>query len=219
MANSGLAKAVIINLDQQSQRIECMFNPSEYTFSKENMWVQGGSAGRDMPRLEFESGRPATLHMQLFFDTYADQIDVRDKHTDQIWSLMMVDLDLVNAKTGKARPPKVRFQWGKSWMFDAVIVNITQRFTLFLSDGTPVRAMLDVTFQQVADTRQLKPQNPTSAGLGGERIWTVSAGDSLLSIAYQVYRDPSRWRLIADRNNLADVRRLPPGMVLEIPNA
>src|SRR5262249_46458482 len=108
-----------------------------------------------------------------------------------IWGLMMVDPKLMNSKTGKARPPMVRFQWGKSWSFDAVITNITQRFTLFLNDGTPVRATLDITFQQVKDSSQLKPQNPSSGGVGGERIWTVGAGDSLLSIAYQMYADPN----------------------------
>lgn len=218
MGGASLAKAVIINLDQSNQRTECLFNPNEYTFTKENAWVQGGSAGRDMPQIEFESGRPATLQMQLFFDTYAAQQDVREQYTDAIWGLMMVEPKLKHAKTGKARPPMVRFQWGKSWSFDAVITNITQRFTLFLSDGTPVRATLDVTFQQVKDTSQLKPQNPTSGGVGGERVWTVSAGDSLLSIAYQAYGDPDKWRLIADANHLAEVRRLPPGLVLELPN-
>lgn len=216
---TSLAKAVIINLDQNSQRIECLFNPGEYTFTKQNAWVPGGSAGRDMPQLEFESGRPATLQMQLFFDTYAEQADVRERYTDGIWRLMMVEQKLMDPKTGKARPPMVRFQWGRSWSFDAVITTITQRFTLFLSDGTPVRATLDVTFQQVKDTGQLKPQNPTSGGTGGERVWTVSSGDSLLSIAYEVYGDPGKWRLIADANRLTEVRSLPAGLVLEIPNA
>ena len=100
-----------------------------------------------------------------------------------------------------------------------MITDITQRFTLFLSDGTPVRATLDVTFQQVKDTSQLKPQNPTSGGDGGQRVWTVSSGDSLLSIAYQVYGDPGKWRAIADANRLSEVRSLPIGLVLEIPNA
>ncbi len=218
MSTSSLAKALIINLDRGSQQIECMFNPSEYTFTKENAWVQGGSAGRDMPRVEFNSGQPATLQMQLFFDTYGDRIDVRERYTDAIWGLMMVDLGLMDAKTGKARPPMVRFQWGKSWTFDAVITHITQRFTLFLDDGTPVRTTLDVTFQQIKDTQQLKPQNPSSGGLGGERLWTVSDGDTLLSIAYKAYGDPNRWPLIADKNKLSQVRTLIPGTCLILPN-
>jgi hypothetical protein len=219
MTTSSLAKAVIINLDKGSDRVEVMFNPNEYTFSKQNSWIQGGSGGKDMPQIEFSGGQPASLQMQLFFDTYAKHEDVRARYTDKIWALMLIDTELMDAKTGKARPPIVRFQWGKSWTFDAVIAGITQRFTLFLNDGTPVRATLDVTFQQIKDTRQLKPQNPTSGGIGGERIWTVGAEESLPWIAYKVYGDSTKWRLIATANRLIEVRRLTPGMVLEIPNA
>lgn len=217
MTTTSLAKASIINLDRDSEQVQCMFNPAEYTFTKENSWVQGGNAGRDMPQIEFTSGQPATLTMQLFFDTYAARADVREQYTDKIWSLMLVDDNLRDPKTGKSRPPIVRFQWGRSWTFDAVIARIAQRFTLFLADGTPVRAILDVTFQQVRDTRQLRPQNPTSGGEGGERVWTVVTGDTLLSIAYKVYGTPDRWRQIADENRLADVRRLDVGAQLRVP--
>jgi nucleoid-associated protein YgaU len=218
MGASSLAKAVIINLDQNSQRVECLFNPAEYTFSKQNEWTRGAGSGHDLPQIEFSNGQPATLQMQLFFDTYAQRKDVRG-YTDKIWELMLVDENLRDPKSGKARPPLVRFQWGKNWTFDAVITRISQRFTLFLDDGTPVRASLDLAFEQIKDTRQLKPQNPTSRGVGGERLWTVSAGDTLPGIAYAVYGSPARWRVIAEHNNLYDVRRLAIGTVLEIPNA
>lgn len=219
MTTTSLAKAVIINLDKGGDRVEVMFNPNEYTFNKQNVWIQGGSSGKDMPQLEFSGGQPATLQMQLFFDTYAQHEDVRVAYTDRIWELMLVDSDLMDQKTGKARPPMVRFQWGRSWSFDAVIASVSQRFTLFLNDGTPARATLDVSFQQIKDSRQLKPQNPSSGGAGGERSWTVRAGDSLPWIAYKTFGDPSRWRLIADHNRLKNVRRLTPGTLLEIPNA
>lgn len=216
---SGLAKALIINLDRENQRIECMFNPGEYTFSKSTSWTHGGGSGADMPQIEFVAGQPAILQMQLFFDTFASGDDVRLRYTDAIWELTHVDRNLADPKTGKARPPFVRFVWGKSWTFDAVITAITQRFTLFLSDGTPVRATLDVTFQQIRDARQLKPQNPTSGGEGGDCVWTVTAGDSLLSIAYRVYGDANQWRRIAEANGLTNVRRLQPGMTLKVPHA
>src|SRR5689334_20597653 len=132
MSNSSLAKALILNLDKSGKRIPCLFNPTEYTFSKQNSWVQGNTSGKDMPSLEFGSGQPATLQLQLFFDTYAERTDVRAGYTDAIWELMAVDADLKDSKTQKSRPPMVRFQWGKSWSFDAVITNISQKFTLFL---------------------------------------------------------------------------------------
>lgn len=218
MPTTTMVKAVIINLDQGDERIECMFNPAEYTFTKHNSWLQGGNVGRDVPQIEFSSGQPATLQMQLFFDTYADRKDVRLEYTDQIWKLMLVDGSLSDAKTGKARPPIVRFQWGRSWSFDAVIASISQRFSLFLADGTPVRSILDISFQQVRETGQLRPQNPTSGGDGGERIWRVCAGDTLPWIAYKTFGNPDRWRLIAAANRIERVRRLEPGTALVIPN-
>jgi hypothetical protein len=195
-----------------------MFNPKEYTFQKENTWKEGDAHARNTSQLKFGGGKPTTLQVQLFFDTYSEQTDVRE-HTDPIWGLMMVDDKLKDQKSKNSRPPKVMFQWGSTWSFEAVITSIKQQFTLFLSTGTPVRATLDVSFQQVKDTSQLKPQNPTSGGVGGERIWRVSAGDTLPWIAYQEYGDSTAWRLIADANRLTNVRELTPGTVLEIPNA
>ncbi len=219
MDNASLAHAVIINRDDGGSTVACMFNPKEYSFSKRNQWAPGKSKGSNMPPLEFGSGQSATLQMQLFFDTYAAGKDVRKVYTDAIWKLMMVDPKLKDPKTKKSRPPKVRFQWGSAWTFDAVITSINQKFTLFKYDGTPVRATLDVTFQQITDETLLPKQNPTSAGAGGERVWVVSDGDTLAWIAYKEYGDSNQWRRIADANRLTQVRRLVPGTALEIPNA
>jgi nucleoid-associated protein YgaU len=214
-----------------------MFNPKEYSFSKQNSWPPSQTKGTNVGQFEFGSGQPATLQMQLFFDTYANvkngaadggqPKDVRKEYTEAIWEMMKVDpkLGSLNDKPGspsknkKGRPPVVIFQWGSTWSFKAVITSISERFTLFLPDGTPVRSTLDVTFQQVQDKHDHPATNPTSGGVGGERVWTVSEGDTLAWIAYKEYGDSNRWRLIADANRLTKVRQLTPGMLLEIPNA
>ena len=219
MDQSSLARAAIINLDKSgSSPIQCLFNPQEYTFSKQNSWTMGGAGGNDLPIIEFSGGQPATLQMELFFDTYATKTDVRTAYTDGLWELMLVDEQLKDPKTQRSRPPMVRFQWGRSWTFDAVITSLSQRFTLFLSDGTPVRATVNVSFQQIKDTRQLRPQNPTSGGISSDRVWQVSDGDTLAWIAYKSYGNPNAWRRIAEANNLHQVRRLIPGTTLVIPN-
>lgn len=223
MTTSSLVKAVILNVDS-GERVECLFNPKEYTFAKANNWESKKVTGGNVPQLTFSGGQPATLQMELFFDTYAEATngqaeDVRKEYTDKIWSLMMVDEKLKDKKNKKGRPPKVRFQWGSAWSFNAVIASISQKFTLFLPDGTPVRATLTVSFQQVKDEAALAPQNPTSGGVGGDRAWLVADGDTLAWIAYKEYGDTSRWRLIADANRLASVRQLEPGTMLVIPNA
>jgi hypothetical protein len=212
------AKAEIQSVEKNAgPPIQCMFNPKEYSFAKKNKWSAPKAKGGNVPEYEFGGGDPATLTLQLFFDTFENGKDVRSEHTDGVWKLMMVDESLKDHTTQKGRPPKVRFQWGRAWSFEAVIMSITQKFTLFGEDGTPLRATLDVTFQQVKDALFYPPQNPTSGGLGGGRQWTVREGDSLQSIAYAEYGDPNQWRPIAEANRLTHVRKLHPGSTLEIP--
>jgi nucleoid-associated protein YgaU len=218
------AFAIIENVDA-NEKLKCRFRPKEYTFAKSNSWPKDQKAGHNAPVLSFGGGQPATLQMELLFDTYIDAKDgaqpkdVRKEYVDKLWKMMYVVAKLKDKeKNKKGRPPKVRFTWGKAWTFEAVITSLQVKFTLFLPDGTPVRATANVTFQQVQDTENLPSQNPTSGGIGGERVWTVAEGDTLGWIAYQEYGDSSRWRLIADANRLQTVRRLVPGSVLVVPN-
>lgn len=49
------------------------------------------------------------------------------------------------------------------------------------------------------------------------QVHVVTRTDTISSIADQYYGDWQLWRLIADRNAIADVRRLEPGTELLIP--
>jgi nucleoid-associated protein YgaU len=113
----------------------------------------------------------------------------------------------------------VQFKWGKTWSFEGVITSLNQKFTLFLEDGVPVRATVTLSMMQSKDEASLAKQNPTSGGIGGDRVWTVTEGDTLGWIAHKEYGDTSLWRLIAEANHLEQVRQLTPGMALVIPNA
>jgi nucleoid-associated protein YgaU len=223
MSDSGLVPAQIRRIKPPGPPIDCMFNPKEYSFTKQNSWTAGKSKGANVPHLDFGGGQAATLQMQLFFDTYSraeDPAAVQDvrKFTGPIWELMLVDEKLKDRKNKKGRPPTVHFQWGEASSFDAVITSITQKFTLFSSRGVPVRATLDISFQQLEDEKWYPKQNPTSGGVSLHQ-WAVKAGDTLPWIAYSELGDATQWRLIADANRLTNVRRLRPGMVLEIPDA
>lgn len=218
-------KAEIHNLDSKgAPPLKCLFNPNTYTFDKKNNWTTDQKAGANTPQTTFGGGSPATLAMELLFDTYADAKpgakpeDVRTKYTDKLWKLMLVDPKLKDKKSKKGRPPRVKFVWGKTWSFEGVITSLNQKFTLFLEDGIPVRATVTVSFQQSKDEDALAKQNPTSGGIGGDRVWTVTEGDTLGWIAYKEYGDTAMWRLIAEANHLETVRHLPPGLTLVIPN-
>lgn len=48
---------------------------------------------------------------------------------------------------------------------------------------------------------------------------TFRAGDTLSGIAHQAYGDWRKWRVIADRNSIVDVRAIAPGTRILIPPA
>jgi len=225
MSQAQLAHAVIEMLEGDMTKVECLFNPKEYTFAKTNSWPKDQKAKANTPVMTFGGGNPATLNMDLLFDTYQStrsggrSKDVRKEYINHLWSMMYVDDRIANnSKNKQGRPPKVRFSWGKAWMFEAVMTSLSVTFTLFLPDGTPVRATAKVAFQQVKDLKDLPAQNPTSGGVGGERVRTVEEGDRLDLIAHEEYGDTSQWRLIAAANGISNPRNLRPGTTLVIPN-
>ncbi len=218
MANTtrgGLTPAVIVNRDNEQERVTFMFNPHEYTLTKQNQWTAEKNKGKNIPKLQFSQGGSQTLKLQLFFDTYAEGTDVRD-HTKPLWNMVMVNPDKKNAKSNKSRPPIIEFQWGKL-AFVAVITNISQKFTLFNQNGIPLRTTVDVTLQQYVDDKDYPPTNPTSGGGEAHKVRTVHAGDRIDLIAFEEYGDATEWRRIAAANDLTHPLRLRPGQQLTIP--
>lgn len=196
-----------------SLSVDCMFNPYEYTVAKSNAYSEKETNGKGTPAFQFKQAGPQSLKLTLIFDTYETGEDV-SKTTVKLWEFMEPSR-LYESKT-KREPPYLAFEWGV-FRFCAVITNMTQKFTLFKFDGTPVRAQVDVTFTQYDDKKDYKHQNPTSGGGPVQRIWSVVRGDRLDTIAAATYGDATQWRRIADHNNLRDPLALAPGQQLIIP--
>jgi len=187
--------------------IEVLFNPTNYSVDKANTIAEIAIPGLEAPILQYVHGNTRTLSMELFCDTYEEQTDVSEV-TDDIYGLLEIDPDTHVA-------PICDIFWG-SFSFRGVLDHCSGRFTLFLSDGTPVRATLTVVFKEYIDVEVLVRENPTQSA-DHRKTREVRAGDRLSSIAAEEYGDPAKWRPIADANNLDDPRQLEPGRVLVIP--
>ncbi len=211
-----LVKATIRNLDT-NKAITCLFNPTEYAFAKEVGWAEAADRGANIPQLEFVGGKPATLTLSLFFDTNDTGEDVRAKYTNALWDLALVNPDRLDSKTNKGRPPECMFEWGNAWSFKAVVTSMTQRFTLFLEDGTPTRATVDLTLKQAHDPGRFPAQNPTSGGVAGHRTRVVQQRETLDLIAAEEYGEARHWRHIAEANGIDNPLRLRPGTRLALP--
>ena len=209
----GMSRAVLKNLDTGAE-VEVMFRPKEFSFSKNNQWEPAKAVGLAMSPPQFKGGQPMSMTLELFFDTYEDKDkDVRNR-TKELWTMMGIPENNKHPNTQKGQPPYVRFIWGSLSSFTAIITQMSQKYTLFLSNGTPVRSTVTITLQQAKDDNHYPFQNPTSGGPGDMLVHTVTEGETIDWIAYQVYGNANAWRHLAAYNNLEDPSRLAPGQRL-----
>ena len=206
-----LAKAKVRVLDGRNpnQEFPVVFNPTEYNLEISNSFQEAVPPGLSNPIIQFVNGQTQVLTMDLLFDTYTD-----GKGTD-VSERTKAFADMLAIDGTFHAPPRVEFIWGV-FSFKAVIEKLSQRFTMFLSDGTPVRATLNVTFKQFRSLpEQLKQPPPNSADKTKRRIFT--SDDSLWQLAFREFREPKYWRLIALRNRIENPFEIAPGDALLIP--
>jgi nucleoid-associated protein YgaU len=230
-----LEKAFITNTET-CDAIEVMFNPEEYSISSDVNYAQQTIPGLSAPVVQFVAGNMQTLEMELLVDTYeahggdtvtaggggsaAGEVsgnrirsvnaageDVRI-HTKKITDLMTID-------PATHAPPVLKFNWG-SLEFDCVLARVSQRFILFRPDGIPVRARLQVTFNEIRNL-ELEAKEIKRETADYSRLHVVGQGETLSGIAWRVYRNPALWRPIALRNEIDDPQALAIGQRLLLP--
>jgi nucleoid-associated protein YgaU len=219
-AQTGYQKA---QLEIEGQEpLVCWFNPSQYAISKANQWHAIPVVGASLPAIQFGGGLARELTLELLFDAGDDPSqDVRSV-TDRLF-LMMEVAEQAGAAANVGRPPTVVFSWGSMVSFKAVTRRLGVHYTMFRPDGTPIRAMCALTLVQVekangrSGSGPTPAQNPTTRANSRPGVHEVTEGDSLASIAYDAYGDPTRWREIAQANAIDNPLVLEPGRALIVP--
>lgn len=215
MGIENLKKAYIEPLtgENKGKPINVLYNPAEYSLEKSNQFQMNAIPGLSNPVAQFVNGNADTLTMELFFDTYTEHKseDVRN-YTGKIAQLLEID-------RSTHAPPVCQFVWGeyeKHLPFKAIIERLTQKFTMFLDDGTPVRATLNVTFKEYKTVEQQLQEVPRHSADRTKRV-IFKEGDSLWLLAAREYNDPGLWRFIAEKNRLDNPRTIESGRELIIP--
>ena len=202
-----LAKAKIL-IEATGEQFEVKFNPEEYTINKDNNFAAQNVPGLSGPLLQFVHGNMRTLEMELFFDTYEQNRDVRED-TTKITDLLKINRDL-------HAPPIVQISWA-SLQFRGVLVRAGQKFILFFPDGRPARARIACTFHEFIDpTREAKEVDRQTANFSKTHV--VVEGETVSGIAGRLYNDPQLWRPIAIANEISNPRSLTPGQSLIVPS-
>ena len=201
-----MERVQILN-EQTGDRFFAMFNPEEYSLNKDNNYASQAIPGLTSPLLQFVHGNLQTLDMELFFDTFDTQDDVRTK-TSPIFNLLAINADLHT-------PPVLDVTWG-SLDLRCVLTKVSQKFIRFYSDGRPGRARLTVSFSEYLDAAtQVSQANLQSPDF--TKVYVVKEGDTLSGIAASFYEDATKWRPIALANALVNPRSITSGQQLQVP--
>jgi len=199
----------------------CIFNPSEFSVSREVSYAEHRIPGLGRPISQFVSGGAEVMQLSLLFDSYSvgleshvilaatsgkmpeiGKFDVRF-FTEPITKLMEVAEDI-------HAPPQVVFKWGTT-KFEGYIISLTEKFTMFNSIGTPVRSVLDLTLRSSLMDSDVR-NSPDRT-----KHRTVTEGDRLYLYADAEYGSCADWRHIANANGIDNPRLLQSGASIVIP--
>ncbi len=193
-----------------------MFNPNELSLRKSASWIPHVvRAAEDVGVAEFGGSGPRELSLTVFLDA----TDTHDRSVQQrVEKLLTCCVPTKASISAKApSPPWVKFMWGQfqTVSFYSYVSSVDATYKLFDPDGTPLRATCALTMTEISGSKPR--QNPTSGTLSAQRVHRLVAGDTLEMLAYREYGDPTRWRVIAEANDIDDPVRLRPGRQLLLP--
>lgn len=210
-----------------SKIINIKFNPATYKVTrnvsysnakdKENTLEYNNIELKNYPTMNFLGGQADTLNLDLVlnkyeFSHYSRSVDYTSADlniTDDVKEIEALTL----IKPNLHRPPLCRFSWS-AFEFQGYVTSFSAEYTMFLNDGTPVRAKISLTIQgaELGNDIQVPYESPDRT-----KIRVLEENQQLWEIAYEEYNDASKWREIARANNISNPLYPETGSKLIIP--
>lgn len=193
-------------------QIPVLFNPAEYNLSKGMNYVDKKVLGMENPFIQFVSGEAETLKMTLMFDTYVPPGKNDEKESgEDVRKQTKKVTELMNINPIMHRPLIVAFHYG-SLVFEGVITEANQSFTMFLPNGMPVRAKVELTFRAVEGDKRIALESPDRT-----KCRIIHEGEQLWSLAWEEYGDAELWKVIARENGILNPLDVKPGQSVKLP--
>lgn len=186
------------------------------------------TSGNSNPK--FIHTNPRTVSMELLFDstgaspssigslaTLAEQVGLKTnldiKRVDvQVQLFMKLAYQI---SPDDHQPLGIMLSWG-TFVLNCRLTSASVNYTMFASDGSPLRARVSVSVKEVIpDTLLQKILSLASPDLS--KSVTVKEGDNLQLLCQQVYGNPALYTQVAAVNKLSNYRKLVPGTQLLFP--
>ncbi len=197
---------------EQGGPFAVQYNPVNFKFDKPVSWKEQDEQGQES-KLEFQKVQPATVSMELIFDTTNDNSDV-----GQVWVNKLLELTNPTVPdegdVDKMRPPIVDFSWG-SFRFTGVVESVNATYTMFSQQGNPLRAKVQLKMKEKTASSDYSSSG-SGSGLTTDKVQlvTVQSGQTVAQIAAS---NNTTQQAIQDANpQVSDWLNLAAGAILAI---
>jgi hypothetical protein len=195
---------------------ECMFNPDTYTVEHTTSFNTQQPVNGTGGDPKFNGAQPGTFSIEFILDgtgVSSDlEIPVAIPVPVQVLLFNAVTLDI----SGDIhRPNYLIVQWG-TFIRDCVLVNSRITYTLFDSNGIPLRAKVNATFLERTDSKLNQIASMfSSPDLTHSKL--VQEGDILPLMVYKEYKTQGYYLQVAGANRLKNFRKLETGTTINLP--
>ena len=197
----------------EADSCKVQINPSSYTHNHEVSYNDAVAIGAPGAPLGFQGIKPQTISFDIHFDATGTVDGSTVAVQDQIDTFKSICFDY---QAEMHEPNYLIISWG-TLVFKCKLTSLDLTYSLFKSDGTPLRAKASTKFEQAIKAADLmSAADPKSPDLTHE--FMVKKGDTLPLLCQQVYGDSSYYMEVAQYNNLTNFRSLVPGTKIHLPS-
>ncbi len=190
-----------------------LINPDKYTQNFEISFNEEQGIGTSNASIKYKKSAPQGVSFELIFDGTGILSSARTDVKKEIDTFKKIAYEY-NGDIHK--PNYLKLIWGNGLNFQCQLTSLSLNYTLFKSDGTPLRAKASVSFKEFQNPKKIAAEaKQGSPDMTHE--WVVRAGDSLPQLTQQIYGDSSQYLKVAAFNKLANFRYLIPGTILYFP--
>ncbi|MBC7947042.1 MAG: hypothetical protein H7Y42_04120 [Chitinophagaceae bacterium] len=204
--------------EDKTLRFTTPINPE--TFSKTSFIELNTTRAHGQPGADpkYKSTKPEELKIEFVLDgTNSLEGYVKKYKEMEVSEQIKAFTDCVyQYKSDQHRPRFLIVRWGSDLNFPCVLSHLDVSYSLFKSNGNPLRAKVSATFVKYETPEAIAAaKRPASPDL--THVRTSKQGDRLDLMTHKIYKDPAFFLQVARANNLSSVRNLPLGRDVYFP--
>jgi hypothetical protein len=212
-------KLKLTSLSKSSKTFELMLNPEYYSVKSTIRYKEDETANDANPGYSYKytGTPPREINIGPIILDVTGAIPFKSTLLDQSITKMIENLEEVvyDYDGDTHQPPLIKVEWGSN-SFEAKLLTIDVKYTLFAENGDPLRAEISLSMREYISPEEIMAKRKKSSP-DLTHLVEVKDGDTLPLMCNRVYKDCSYYREVAEINGLDDFCTLTPGTFLYFP--